>query len=197
MARIAKPHSGYGSPVPQHGTEQRVGDSEWVGALGHRPRRQGRSFAIAGVLALLVASGRRRRPTGRVSPSFGAVVRPAALLAIVFGFGGRHLALRAGDPRPRRRGERLRGLGEARRVSPELLRGAEPARDLVADRTARRERERARANRAGLRWPLGRWLVRRSAWRSSATGSGTATAFTGKYRKHLEEEDSPREGQST
>ena len=120
---------------------------------GHLLRARRRARRLGG------ARCRRRsdRPGGRPAAALEGVVRgdhPRRARAWVRGLRG--VAARPGPAQPRRRGQRLRGLGQAGRRTGEgaLLRGAQPARLFVRLRPARREPRRAGAHRTRLRLAL-------------------------------------------
>jgi drug/metabolite transporter (DMT)-like permease len=192
-----KPHfSGYGSPVGTTArTLQRVGDSEWVERLGRIGLvAKGVSFAIVGVLALLVAFGAGGAATDRQGAfrllseqSYGFV----ALLAIAFGFGA-YSVWRFAQAILDRDDEGNDFEGWAKRAGC-LAKGifyaglSLLAISFLTGPRGESENERERTAQV-FDWPLGRWLV--GALGVALVGYGLWNgyrSFTGKYRKHLEE----------
>jgi drug/metabolite transporter (DMT)-like permease len=192
-----KPHSsGYGSAVGTAArTLQRVGDSEWVERLGRIGLvAKGVSFAIVGVLALLVAFGAGGAATDRPGAfrylsdqSYGFV----ALLAIALGFGAYALwrfaqALLNRDDEgndmegwAKRAGALAKGLfyGGLSLLAISFLTGPRGESESERERTAQ-----------VFEWPLGRWLVGALGVALVAYGLWNGyRSISGKFRKHLEE----------
>jgi len=201
-----KPHSsGYGIAVGSTArTLQRVGDSEWVERLGRIGLvAKGISFAIVGVLALLVAFGAGGAATDRQRALRLLSEQPygfVALLGIAFGFGAYALwrfaqALLDRDDEgddfegwAKRAGCLVKGLFYA---GLSLL-----AISFVTGPRGESENERERTAQV-FEFPLGRWLVGALGVALVAYGLWNGyRSFSGKFRKHLEEGKIQRENVS-
>jgi hypothetical protein len=185
-------------------TLQRVGDSEWVERLGRIGLvAKGVSFAIVGVLALLVAFGEGGAATDRPGAFRYLSEQPygfVALLGIALGFGAYALwrfaqALLNRDDEgndmegwAKRGGAFVKGLLYAglSLLAISLLTGSRGDDQSERERTAQ-----------VFEWPLGRWLVGALGVALVAYGLWNGyRSFSGKFRKHLEEGKIHRENVS-
>lgn len=176
-------------------TLQRVGDSEWVERLGRIGLvAKGISFAIVGVLALLVALDAGGAATDRQGAFRWLSEQPygfVALLGIAFGFGA-YAVWRFAQALLNRDDEGDDFEGWAKRAGC-LAKGlfyaglSLLAISFLTGPRGESANERERTAQI-FEWPLGRWLV--GALGVALVGYGLWNgyrSFTGKYRKHLEE----------
>jgi hypothetical protein len=201
-----KPHStGYGSPVGTAArTLQRVGNSDWVERLGRIGLvAKGISFALVGVLALLVAFDAGGAATDRHGAFRWLSEQPygfVALLGIAFGFGA-YAVWRFAQAFLDRDDEGKDFGGWAKRAGC-LAKGvfygglSLIAISFLTGPRGDSANERERTAQV-FEWPLGRWLV--GAFGVALVCYGLWNGYrsiTGKYRKHLEEGKIHRENVS-